>query len=98
MYCLQLYNNKRVVNEPEHPATTSRHHIKVFLGITKHFQMSEDIKVSIAIPFPTKRAAQIAYDVLSVDAEPKRSHVRKHFELCGEILKVYVFVFIPFNF
>lgn len=50
--------------------------------------MSEDITVSIEVPFPTKRAAQIAYDVLSVDSEPKRNHVRKHFELHEEILKV----------
>lgn len=50
--------------------------------------MSEDITVSIAIPFPSKRAAQIAYDVLRVDSEPKRNHVRKNFELIEEILRV----------
>lgn len=44
--------------------------------------------VSIEVPFPTERAALIAYDVLSVDSEPKRNHVRKTFKLEGEILKV----------
>lgn len=50
--------------------------------------MSENITVSIAIPFPSKRAAQIAFDVLSVDSEPKRNHVRKNFEISENILKV----------
>ena len=62
---------------------------KAEISILKtNFQMSEDITVSIEVPFPTKRAAQIAYDVLSVDSEPKRNHVRKSFELDGETLKV----------
>ncbi|XP_041781421.1 EKC/KEOPS complex subunit LAGE3 [Anopheles merus] len=36
-----------------------------------------NIEVSIKIPFPTKREAEIAYDVLRVDSEPKRSFVHK---------------------
>lgn len=48
----------------------------------------EDIKVSIAIPFPTKKAAQIAYDVLRIDPEPKRNHIKKHYELNDNVLKV----------
>ena len=48
----------------------------------------EEIKVTIQIPFPTARAAQIAYDVLRIDSEPKRNHVRKNFALEEENLKV----------
>ena len=48
----------------------------------------EDIKVNISIPFPTKRAAQIAYDVLRIDAEPKRNHIKKEYELNDNILNV----------
>lgn len=44
--------------------------------------------MEIAIPFPTKRAAQIAYDVLRVDVEPKRSQVKKTLSLEENILKV----------
>uniref|UniRef100_A0A182JQB8 L antigen family member 3 n=1 Tax=Anopheles christyi TaxID=43041 RepID=A0A182JQB8_9DIPT len=36
-----------------------------------------NIEVSIKIPFPTKREAEIAYDVLRVDSEPKRSFINK---------------------
>jgi len=50
--------------------------------------MGEEIKVSIAIPFPTNRAAQIAYDVLRIDGEPKRNHVKKSFKLSENILEV----------
>lgn len=48
----------------------------------------EDIRVTVNVPFPTKRAAQIAYDVLRVDAEPKRNHIKKSYELNENILKV----------
>lgn len=50
--------------------------------------MDDEIKVSVAIPFPSTRAAQIAYDVLHIDPEPKRSHVKKTFTLDENILKV----------
>lgn len=50
--------------------------------------MDEVIKVEIAIPFPSKRAAQIAYDVLRVDIEPKRSRVQKTLKLQENILEV----------
>lgn len=46
------------------------------------------INVSIAIPFPSRRAAQIAYDVLRIDSEPKRNHIRKTFLLEENSLKV----------
>lgn len=50
--------------------------------------MDEDIKVVISIPFPTNRAAQIAYDVLRIDVEPKRSQVKKALSLENNILNV----------
>ncbi|XP_057651419.1 uncharacterized protein LOC130890969 isoform X2 [Diorhabda carinulata] len=40
--------------------------------------MSENqYKIEIEIPFETKRLAEIAYNVLEVDKEPKRSGVTK---------------------
>lgn len=42
------------------------------------------INVKIAIPFPTSRSAQIAYDVLRIDPEPKRNHIEKKYELSEE--------------
>lgn len=38
---------------------------------------SGPIVASLKIPFPTRREAEIAYDVLRVDAEPRRSFVEK---------------------
>lgn len=46
------------------------------------------IKVNIDVPFPTSRSAQIAYDVLRIDPEPKRGGVKKNFEINENILKV----------
>lgn len=48
----------------------------------------DEIKVSVNIPFPSERAAQIAYDVLRIDAEPKRNHIRKKYELKDHVLQV----------
>ncbi|CAG9809697.1 unnamed protein product [Chironomus riparius] len=48
----------------------------------------EDIKIKIIIPFPTNRAAQIAYDVLRIDPEPKRNHIKKEYVLDDNILSV----------
>lgn len=42
---------------------------------------------SIRIPFPTEREAEIAYDVLRVDAEPKRSFITKQLSREGNILQ-----------
>lgn len=51
--------------------------------------MDEELTVALEIPFPSTRAAQIAYDVLRIDAEPKRNHVSKSIVLEeGDILKV----------
>uniref|UniRef100_A0A1Q3G2M4 L antigen family member 3 n=1 Tax=Culex tarsalis TaxID=7177 RepID=A0A1Q3G2M4_CULTA len=42
---------------------------------------SSPIVASLKIPFPTRREAEIAYDVLRVDAEPKRSFIEKTLKL-----------------
>jgi len=44
--------------------------------------------VNIDIPFPTSRLAEIAYEVLRVDTEPKRSGVTKGLALKENILHV----------
>lgn len=48
----------------------------------------EEIKVCLNIPFPTVRAAHIAYDVLRIDAEPKRNHVKKGYQLIDNTIQV----------
>ncbi|XP_035899165.1 EKC/KEOPS complex subunit LAGE3 [Anopheles stephensi] len=45
-----------------------------------------NIEVSLKIPFPTKREAEIAYDVLRVDSEPKRSFTNKRIKLEENVL------------
>lgn len=52
------------------------------------------IKVNIDVPFPTSRSAQIAYDVLRIDPEPKRGGVQKNFEINENILKMWVLILI----
>ncbi|XP_055706251.1 EKC/KEOPS complex subunit LAGE3 [Phlebotomus papatasi] len=47
-----------------------------------------DLEVLIRVPFPTDRHAQIAYDVLRLDAEPKRNHVEKSLIVEGNLLVV----------
>jgi hypothetical protein len=47
-----------------------------------------ELKIDIEIPFPTKRLAEIAYHVLRVDTEPKRSGVKKEISFDDNILKV----------
>ncbi|XP_053683059.1 EKC/KEOPS complex subunit LAGE3 [Sabethes cyaneus] len=49
---------------------------------------SSDITVNLRVPFPTNREAQIAYDVLRVDTEPKRSFIEKNIKLDGNQLLV----------
>lgn len=49
--------------------------------------MGETIKVVVNIPFPSKREAQIAYDVLRIDSEPKRSRVEKRLLLNGNTIE-----------
>lgn len=43
---------------------------------------------SLQIPFPTVREAEIAYDVLRIDAEPARSACRKQIQLTDRQLSV----------
>jgi len=54
--------------------------------------MSQDYngfyKVVIKIPYSNKRVAQLVYDVLSVDPEPKRSFITKKFDLIDNLLCV----------
>lgn len=45
-------------------------------------------EVTIETEFPSSRVAQIVYDVLRVDKEPKRSQVTKEFTLDENKLKV----------
>lgn len=47
-----------------------------------------DLKVDVTLPLATPRIAQIVYDVLRVDAEPKRSGVTKTLTLHDQLLKV----------
>ena len=42
----------------------------------------------LTVPFQTKREAEIAYNSLRVDREPKRSQVTKTLELDGNSLKM----------
>lgn len=43
---------------------------------------------TIRIPFETKRKAEIVFDVLRVDAEPKRNNVKKTITLEDNCLRV----------
>ncbi|XP_019538923.3 EKC/KEOPS complex subunit LAGE3 [Aedes albopictus] len=42
---------------------------------------SSPIVVSLKIPFPTHREAEVAYEVLRIDIEPKRSFIEKSLKL-----------------
>ncbi|XP_052888882.1 EKC/KEOPS complex subunit LAGE3 [Anopheles moucheti] len=50
--------------------------------------LTSNIAVTLKIPFPTKREAEIAYDVLRVDTEPKRSFINKLIKLEENILRL----------
>ncbi|KAH0549323.1 uncharacterized protein LOC123261040 [Cotesia glomerata] len=47
-----------------------------------------DFSIKLSIPFPTARDAEIAYQVLRVDSEPKRSCVSKTLTVDNQILNV----------
>ncbi|XP_053671062.1 uncharacterized protein LOC128721344 [Anopheles nili] len=47
---------------------------------------NEAIEVHLQIPFPSRREAEIAFDVLRIDSEPKRSFVQRSFELQNNIV------------
>lgn len=46
------------------------------------------IKIVLNIPFPSTRIAEIVYDVLRIDPEPKRGGVKKQLELNGNFIKM----------
>lgn len=45
---------------------------------------------TVEVPFPSARLAEIAYHVLRVDGEPKRSGVSKELIVKNNILEAYV--------
>lgn len=49
---------------------------------------SRSIVVSLTIPFPSRREAEIAFDVLRIDTEPKRSFIEKSLKLIDNQLVV----------
>ncbi|XP_071451272.1 EKC/KEOPS complex subunit LAGE3 [Hetaerina americana] len=51
-------------------------------------ECSDLYKVCVSIPFPTDREALIAYDVLRVDSEPRRSGVSKVLSTDHNIIKI----------
>lgn len=46
-----------------------------------------NLDVKISVPFPSSREADIAYQVLKVDSEPKRSGVKKILSVDNNILQ-----------
>jgi len=46
------------------------------------------LKADLEIPFPSAREAEIAHGTLSVDKEPRRSGVQRHFTIDGNIMHV----------
>lgn len=42
----------------------------------------------LSVPFPSKRIAEIVYDVIRVDPEPKKSHVDKEISLNEEKIQM----------
>jgi len=44
--------------------------------------------VDIEVPFPSQREAEIAYNVLRVGSDPKRSQVQKHITFSNQTLSV----------
>ncbi|XP_058830407.1 uncharacterized protein LOC131689375 [Topomyia yanbarensis] len=49
---------------------------------------NSDIVASLKIPFPSRREAEIAFDVLRIDSEPKRSFIEKSLRLENNLLLV----------
>lgn len=48
--------------------------------------MDKTIKVELEIPFVTNRSAEIAYHVLRVDIEPKRSQINRKLKFAENTL------------
>jgi EKC/KEOPS complex subunit PCC1/LAGE3 len=49
---------------------------------------NDELKAELKIPFATCEYAQIAFNTLSVDAEPRKDLIRKKLELNKEFLNV----------
>lgn len=49
---------------------------------------NDELKAELKIPFATSEYAQIAFNTLSVDAEPRKDLIRKKLELNKEYLNV----------
>ncbi len=45
--------------------------------------------VDLSVPFETSRDAEIAFEALRVDAEPKRGGVEKQLSVDGNVVKVH---------
>lgn len=45
--------------------------------------------VEFSVPFESVRDAEVAFEALRVDPEPKRSGIEKNISVEGKILKVY---------
>jgi len=50
--------------------------------------VDNNLKIDLELPFATERIAEIVYDVLRVDGEPKRSGVVKVLSLESKTVKV----------
>ncbi|XP_076642688.1 EKC/KEOPS complex subunit LAGE3-like isoform X1 [Halictus rubicundus] len=48
------------------------------------------LNVNLSIPFPSRREAEIVYQVLRVDKEPSRGSVSKDLTLDNNLLKVEI--------
>ena len=49
---------------------------------------NDELKAELKIPFATAKHAQIAFNTLSVDTEPRKELIRKKLELNNEILTI----------
>ncbi|GFO49708.1 L antigen family member 3 [Plakobranchus ocellatus] len=50
--------------------------------------ISERLSAELRVPFPSAWEAEVAYNSLSVDKEPKRGHVHRDLSLDGNIMQV----------
>ena len=50
---------------------------------------NDELKAELRIPFSSAKYAQIAFNTLSVDSEPRKELIRKKLELNKEIISVY---------
>ena len=60
------------------------------LNDSYNMSKSDQYSVSVEIPYPNEKLAQIVYNSLRVDIEPKRSEVHKSLHVENSVLKVRV--------